>query len=141
MKEKQLYLYIIILHAFVGIGGMFGGIGIIIDPSGEGYGVSVDLLKNSPFNDFFIPGLFLFFIIGIGDIIVSIFAYKKHKYLVYLSGLMGGVLMTWIVIQCIMIETVAALHVIFFLLGLIEVLLAFILADKNNLFPLNLLKK
>jgi len=141
MKEKQLYLYIIILHAFVGIGGLFGGIGIIIDPSGDGYGVSVDLLKNSPFNDFFIPGLFLFFIIGIGDIIVSIFAYQKHKYLAYLSGLMGGVLMTWIVIQCIMIETVAALHVIFFLLGLIEVLLAFILANKNNLFPLNLLKK
>lgn len=141
MKEKKIYLYLLILHSFVGIGGLGGGIGIIIDPSGKGYGITTDLLKNAPFDNFFIPGLILFFLIGFCDLIVATFAFYQIKYQPYLSGVMGTALMIWIIVQCIMLESVNVLHVIFFLIGMIVSLLAFVLACKKNLFPLPYLKK
>lgn len=140
MKNKKLYLYLLILHSLVGIGGLCGGIGIIIDPSGKGYGITTDLLKNAPFENFFIPGLILFFLIGLCDLIVSLFAFYQFKYQPYLSGIMGATLVIWIIVQCLMIESVNVLHVIFFLIGIIEALLAFSLANRNNLFPLPYLK-
>lgn len=141
MKEKKIYLYLLILHLFVGIGGLGGGIGIIIDPSGKGYGITPDLLKNAPFDNFFIPGLILFFLIGFCDLIVATSAFYQFKYQPYLSGVMGTALMIWIIVQCTMLESVNVLHVIFFLIGMIVSLLAFILAYKKNLFPLPYLKK
>lgn len=141
MKEKKLYLYLLILHSFVGIGGMAGGIGVIIDPSGKGYGITPDLLKNAPFDDFFIPGLILFFLIGLCDLIVAFLAIYRFKYLPYLSGVMGTALMIWIIVQCMMLESINVLHVIFFLIGMLEALLALILAYKKKLGPLPYLKK
>ncbi len=141
MVEKRIYLFLLILHAFVGIGALFGGSGIIIDPSGKFYGITVEVLKNSPFQNFLIPGLILFFIIGLGNVIVAILALKNNKYQAYFSGVMGCALMIWIIVQCIMIEDINSLHIIFFLLGLIEALLALLLAFKQNLFPLNYLKE
>ncbi|QVK18599.1 hypothetical protein KHQ81_02460 [Mycoplasmatota bacterium] len=141
MKEKTLYLCLVIIHSFVGIGGLCGGFGIILDPSGECNGVTTDLLKNAPFDDFFIPGLILFFLIGFCDLIVAVFAYNHYKYQPCLSGFMGITLMIWIIVQCFMIESVNGLHVLFFLFGLIEALLAFVLAYKKDTFPLPYIKK
>lgn len=56
---KRVYRLLFILHLFVGIGAVSGGLAAITNPT-EPLGASVELLKNSPFKDYLIPGIILF---------------------------------------------------------------------------------
>lgn len=142
---KKIYLFLVILHAFVGVGALFGGFGAIMDPSGEAMGISTDVLKRAPFADFLIPGLILFIVIGIGNLVIAFTAYKKVKLQAYFSGAISFVLMIWIVIQCYMLADINILHIIYFLIGFIGIIFSVILAFKRRLFPtkiiINLLNK
>ncbi|MDF2700754.1 MAG: hypothetical protein K0Q49_2317 [Haloplasmataceae bacterium] len=137
----KIYRWLVIFHAFVGIGALFGGLGVIIDPSGKGMGISTDVLVNAPFDDFLIPGIILFSFVGVCNILTAVTAYKKVKIQAYLSGVMSVVLVFWIVIQCYMLWAINILHVVYFLLGLVGITLACLLAYKQMLFPLNLIFK
>lgn len=53
------------LLAFLGIGAVFGGAVLIISPSGELIGMPLSLLGTSPFHTFLIPGIILFFVLGL----------------------------------------------------------------------------
>lgn len=59
---RTVYRMLFVLHGFVGIGALAGGLATIINPN-EPLGVTVDALKNSPFNNFLIPGIILFTVI------------------------------------------------------------------------------
>lgn len=100
-----------------------------------------ELLKNAPFDNFFIPGLFLFVVIGLMNIAAGITGIKKWKYQGYFSGAMGGVLMAWIVIQCFMIREINYLHVIFFLIGGVQAFLSLLFILKKDQFPSRYIKK
>lgn len=134
---KKLYRIQSVILFFVGIGALFGGILAISDPSGTSFGASTEILKKGPFANFLIPGLFLFFIIGVGHLISFIFVKFKLNFYVYMSGGSGGILMAWIVIQCYMLSTINLLHAIFFLIGLLESLIALYMLIKLKTYPLN----
>ena len=61
---------LIFLHAFVGIGALFGGGGAVLNPNNP-MGISVDVLKNSPFSNFLIPGIILLVVIGFGNLFAA----------------------------------------------------------------------
>lgn len=128
------------LHLFIGVGGMAGGFAAISNPSSP-MGAPVDMLVNSPFTDFFIPGLILFGFIGICNVLAALLYKFKPVLRGYASGIMGGGLMVWLIVQCIMIQGVGALHVIFFVFGLIQAILAVVILYDANLFPMNIVKK
>jgi hypothetical protein len=93
---KYFKRILIILHLFVGVGAMAGGFSAISNPQSP-MGISTEILKNSPFPDFLIPGLLLFGVIGVGNIICAGFAIKGPWYYPYISGVFGGALMVWII--------------------------------------------
>ena len=134
---KKIYRILSAILCFVGIGALFGGLLGILDPYGKLFGMPTDVLKTGPFTNFLIPGLFLFFGIGVGHLISLIFVKKKLKYHVYLSGGVGCVLMSWILIQCYILSTINILHVVFFLVGSVEGLIALYLLIKLKQFPFN----
>ncbi|MFP4662386.1 MAG: hypothetical protein ACLFPF_09350 [Halanaerobiales bacterium] len=107
----------------------------------EPMGMSVDALKYSPFSNFLIPGLFLLIVLGFGNMIVAYLIHKQSSYRAYASFIQGWILVCWIVIQCIMLYTINILHVIYFLLGLIMVILAVTIIFKKRLFPADLIIK
>lgn len=76
MKARNLLLFLL---AFLGLGAIFGGAVFIISPSGALFGMPLLLLDNSPFNDFLIPGIILFTILGIIPIIVVFALIKKPE--------------------------------------------------------------
>lgn len=117
---KKIYRIQSIILCFVGIGALFGGMLGITDPYGVSFGMSTDLLKIGPFTNFLIPSLFLFIVIGLGHLISFVFVKRRLKLHAYVSGGTGCILMAWIVIQCYMLQAVNILHVIFFLIGLVE---------------------
>lgn len=132
---KKAYLIQMIMVCFVGIGALCGGLMGIIDPTGETFGIPTDMLKKGPFTDFFIPGLFLFFVIGVGHLSAFVFVKRKLPFHVYVSGGVGCILMGWILIQCYILQAYNFLHIIFFLLGAIEGLIALYMLVKRRLFP------
>jgi hypothetical protein len=135
---KTVYRLLFVLHAFVGIGAMAGGLAAITNPQ-EPLGISADALKNSPFSNYLIPGIILFAIIGLGNVSAAVTILFKSRFQGYISSVFGWALVIWIVVQCIMLNMIAALHVIFFAIGLVEAVLAMIILFKQRLFPANLI--
>lgn len=135
---KRIYRLLFALHLFVGIGAIFGGLAAIIDPE-EPLGITVEALKNSPFKNYLIPGIILLTIIGLGNIFSALMCRFKSKFQGYISSVFGWALVIWIVVQCIMLNAVAFLHILFFIIGVIEAVLSAIILFKQRLFPANLI--
>ena len=132
---KKVYRIQSVILFLVGVGALFGGAMGISDPYGISYGMPIDSLKNGPFTNFLIPGLFLFFIIGLGHLISFVAVKRKLKFHAYISGGAGCTLMAWILIQCYILQSIHYLHIIFFIIGLSESLIALYMLVRLKLFP------
>lgn len=132
---KKIYWLQSIILLIVGIGALFGGALAISDPYGVSFGMLPEVLRRGPFTSFLIPGLFLFIAIGLGHIFSAVAVMRKFKLHAYISGGAGCILMMWIVIQCYILQTVIHLHIIFFIIGLIESIIALYMLVKLKLFP------
>lgn len=137
---KKIYRILFGIHIFVGVGALAGGLMAILNPQSPG-GMSVDQLKNSPFTTYLIPGLILFAIIGIGNIMSAISMHFKSRYQGYISCIFSLALVFWIIIQCIMIQAIVHLHVIFFIIGIIQTFLSVLIIINQRLFPVNFFLK
>jgi hypothetical protein len=119
------------LLLFVGIAAVAGGLGVILDPSGESLGVSVDLLIGSPFKNFLIPGIVLFTVVGLTSLLVSFLTFKQHL----LSGgatiVQGFIMIIWIVLQVYWIGWLTPLQLTFLLIGFAEIILGYVLHSRN----------
>ena len=104
-------------------------------------GISPEVLKNGPFRDFLVPGLFLMCVNGLGNLAAGLVAIKRMKCSGLVSGSMGAILMAWIAIQCWILQDIGPLHVIYFCIGAAQGLLAFALLYEEDLFPASILKK
>ena len=135
---KFVYRFLFGLHLFVGLGAICGGGATILNPQ-EPLGMPVDVLKNSPFSNFLIPGIILFTIIGLGNAFSALTLHRKSRFQGYISSVFSWALIIWIVVQCIMINSIAFPHVLFFGIGVAEAILsAFVLFDQD-LFPANII--
>ena len=124
------------LHLFVGIGAMVGGLAAITNPHNP-LGMSAEYLKNSPFNSYLIPGIILFTIIGLGNVTSALMFRFKLKFQGYISSVFSWALVIWIVVQCVMLNAIAFLHVLFFCIGLFEAALSALIMLEHRLFPTN----
>lgn len=137
---KRIYNLLFALHVFVGLGAIGGGSMAILNPQGPG-GMPTEALKNSPFTNFLIPGIILFTVIGLGNIFSVVTMYLKFKYQGYISSIFSWALVIWIIVQCIMLRTIIYLHVIFFVIGIIQAFLSTIILFKERLFPTKIILK
>lgn len=87
------------------------GISMILDPSGASMGLPLSLLRDAPFNNYFIPGIILLTLIGISGTLTTIFLILQLKgngiYLILQGILIAG----WILIQIYMIQQINILHI------------------------------
>lgn len=137
---KKVYRILFALHLFVGIGALFGGMAAISNPEAP-MGIPVETLKYSPFDNFLIPGIILFTVIGIGNIICGILFRFKLRFQGYISSVFSWALVIWIVVQCIMLRGVVFLHVLYFAIGLVQAALSAIILFEKRLFPANIVIK
>lgn len=131
---RGIYRVLFALHVFVGIGAVGGGLVPIINPQTP-LGMPVDVLKNSAFSNYLIPGIILFTIIGLGNIFSAIMFRFKSRLQGYISSIFSWALVIWIIVQCIMINAVAFLHVLFFCIGLVQAAIAMLMLFEEQLFP------
>lgn len=106
-----------------GVGALYGGWSLITDPSGDKLQLPLNYLHNTPFSDYFVPGLVLFSANGVLSVVVLFIMLINFKYSPLFIIAQGCILSAWIVIQIIMIQTVYWLH---WVMGSIGVALIFV---------------
>ena len=111
-----------IVQMFIGIGAVPAGISMILDPSGRGLGMHLEMLANSPFSDFLVPGVFLLLVNGVGSLLGGIASFRRHRLAGEIAAGLGTFLVLWIAAQ-VWWMGVHWLHVLYFLLGLVELML------------------
>lgn len=132
MKNSTRILAIVLLF-FNGISALFGGGSMIYDPSGQILQMPIELLDRSPFDNFLIPGIILFSVNGLLNLIVGILGIRKNYLFPNLTLLCGLLLTAWLTIQIIMIkEFYAPLHVTYYLVGIALFILGLKLRMNNR---------
>ena len=121
--KMKVYLGLGALQAFIGLGALGGGFMLVIDPSGSALGLPMSFLEGSPFPDFLIPGMFLFAINGVGSMIGAGFSFARRRYAQEIAIVLGAILVAWIVIQVVTISSFHWVHVLYFILGVVELLI------------------
>jgi len=137
---------LIILLGFLSIGAFYGGICLIISPDGSLLQMPVELLANSPFKSFLIPGLILLFTFGIFPAFVVYGLIKKPEnrffnrlnliydyhfawtFAIYIA--IGQII--WINIQTLILNSVGILHTIYSSLGLLIICIALLPQTRDH---------
>ena len=81
----------------VGIGGVYGGYGLLSDAAGMG--AERSWLDGSPFPDYTVPGLFLLVVIGGGMLTTSALAFLKRPEAAPAALAMGTVILAWGIVE------------------------------------------
>ena len=124
MKQNTTRNIFIFLMVFLGIGAIGGGGVFIISPEGALMDMPVSTLEHSPFNNFLIPGIILFTILGITPCLLAIALYKKTAFLIterlnYFSDMhwawsfsiyVAFALIIWLQVQMSIFQSVHWLH-------------------------------
>lgn len=124
---KPLRIAVIALLIFNAISALFGGIALIIDPSGDGIGMPLSLLQYSPFADFLIPGILLFIFNGCSSLWIAIAGIKKYRLFHWLVMAQGVASIIWIVTQVFLIQDIGILHYIYGGIGVLLLLAGIVL--------------
>ena len=123
--------FAIVILLFNGITACFGGWLLMYRPDGSALNMSVELLEHSPFSTFLIPGIILFFLIGLLSLWTAWLTNRNHDYFVPMIFLQGCLLLGWIAIQIIMIQTINYLHLTFGSASLLLIISALMLSRKG----------
>jgi len=80
----------------LGVGGLYGGVLFVLDPSGAAMGVPLSLLDGLPLSDFLVPGLFLLGVMGLAPLALVVAVWRRWpRTWPALMGL-GAVLLLWL---------------------------------------------
>jgi len=113
-----------ITELIVALGALPAGWLLMTHPDGSGMHMSVDLLQGSPFPDYLIPGVFLFTVNGLFQLAASVLGFLRHRWAGYAGLALGIVLVSWICIQVTIIGLTSLLQPMFFIVGVLEIILA-----------------
>jgi hypothetical protein len=106
------------LLAFLGLGALAGGAALVSKPDGSVMQLPVSQLAGSPFPDYFVPGLILGGLFGIGSFVVVALGLRNLRVAPFLTFAIGCAMMIWIVVELAIIKALSPLHPFYFAVGL-----------------------
>ena len=74
------FYFLMALLLFQAFSAIFGGAALVISPRGELLHMPLGMLENTPFKDYFVPGLILLFLLGVFPLFVSIVLWSKPEW-------------------------------------------------------------
>jgi hypothetical protein len=131
-KRKALAISTADFLLFIGAGAIVCGMLFIIRPDGSRLSMTVDLLKDSPFKDFFIPGITLVAANGILSIIAALLLFLNYRHAGFGVMILGAVMLIWIAAQVYWIGWQNWLQPAFLAVGVLELLIGFVLEAKYH---------
>ena len=130
---KTIRIISICLMLLVSVNALVAGYLFIIDPSGSKLQISLSTLKNSPFDDFFVPGVILFIVNGVLNLLAAVFAIFQWRDWGQFVFFQGALLSGWIVVQVVMLRELYFLHYILGGIGLVLTVFGLYITKKLNL--------
>ncbi|MBV7337501.1 hypothetical protein KFU94_56585 [Chloroflexi bacterium TSY] len=118
--KKILFYGLGVLQVLIGVGAVSGGLGLALDPSGASLGVPLELLEETPFATFLIPGIVLFTINGLSSLAGAAASFSKYRYAGEAAMALGAFLVVWILVQVYWMSGFHWLHWLYLILGIVE---------------------
>jgi hypothetical protein len=150
MKTKRPFALNVLLFLllFLSLGALGGGGVLVIDPSGELIKMPITILKGSPFNNFLIPGLILFTVLGVFPSLICYSLLKRPQcrwinivniysdmYWAWTFTLfIGFALIIWISVQTLIMNYVHFVHTVYVLIGLAIVFVSLLPSVRQRYF-------
>jgi hypothetical protein len=103
---------------FLALGALGGAAFLVTSPDGSAMQWTVSMLDGSPFTDFFVPGLILGGLFGVGSLAVVAMGIARWSIAPFLAFAIGAGQMIWIVVELAIIGQFSFLHPMCFGLGL-----------------------
>jgi len=115
--KKPFTLYVLIfLLVFLALGGIYGGLSMLFDPSGNSLQVA-EILPLLPISDFILPGIFLLLVMGFAPLFLAyallvrldwawanMLSRRSHHHWAWLGTIgLGAILVLWLVVEGFMI--------------------------------------
>ncbi|RLD62677.1 MAG: hypothetical protein DRI95_12765 [Bacteroidetes bacterium] len=97
--EKSIRFLSIILLIFIGLSAIGGGGMLIYDHSGNSMQFSIELLAQTPFENYLLPGIVLFLFIGVLSLVIAVIAIRKLSSYPWLIILQGMILIIWLIVE------------------------------------------
>lgn len=98
------------------------GLMLMLAPDGRLIQLPLETLTNSPFIDFFWPGLLLFGVLGIGHAVGLVLTLRRSALASRAALVLGSGTITWIAVQVIMTDPFHWMQVVIAGLGIIQVI-------------------
>lgn len=145
VRPVTLYVLSLIL-LFLAANALYAGYSMLMDPlTGAPLGLQAEWLNGTPFANFTIPGLFLFFVFGVGSLFVlyalwvrpewglfAMLSEPTHEHWAWSAAfLLGAVLIAWIIIQVLLIRMWSPLQAVVAAMGVIIIVLDLLPATRR----------
>jgi hypothetical protein len=116
----------VVLEVLLSIGALGGGLVLMIAPRGEIMPLPLSALAGSPFDTYFVPGLILFGVLGLGPLLAARIAWLRHPLAPIAAFVVGAGLIIWVAVEMAIIgySNEPPLQAIYGILGVAIVLVA-----------------
>jgi hypothetical protein len=123
LVKRTVYFTEGILQSLIGIGAVISGALLIIRPDGHYLQLPLDLLEDTPFRNFLIPGVILFLVNGAGNLVSAVLCFRIQRIAGFAGIFFGLGLIIWLFVQVNLVGGGHWLQISYFVLGIIELLL------------------
>ena len=121
-KSKLMIFFLGVVQAFIGITAIAGGLRLVSNPNGLP-DIPLEWLVNSPFTNYFFPGLVLLIVIGFGYIVSGSVTFLHKRYSGSMAALLGICLILYMTVEVWFVGLRNFLQPLYFVLGVIVLIL------------------
>ncbi|HEU4717153.1 MAG TPA: hypothetical protein VFU15_04950 [Bacteroidia bacterium] len=122
----------LLLIFLLSVPALVGGFALISVPDGSTLQMKTELLRHSPFSDFFIPGVVLFSVNGILAMIAGVLCISGKWIYPRLTVFMGFFVVMWISIQLFFIHEFIIFQPLYLALGAVLIVLGLLMDRMKN---------
>ena len=110
------------LQAFIGLTAIIGGFRLVSNPNGA-LDFPIEWLSNSPFTNYFIPGLVLLIAIGFGNALAGIVTFLRKRHAGSIAAVLGTFLILYMIIEVWFVGLRNFFQPLYLVLGVIALIL------------------
>ncbi len=111
-----------LVHAFVAVGALLGGGAFVLRPDGSLIQADPAWLSQSPFPDYLLPGLILFFLVGVANAAATAVAFRRPVWAGWFTAAVGAILIGWLAGEFLFVPLHHWLQALYLGLGLFFVI-------------------